>query len=344
MSTPLLAVEGLHKRFPLPRKGLFQAHRPQLHAVDGVDLHIAAGASVGLVGESGCGKSTLARLLARLLDADSGRLLFQGQDLAAQPARRFTRDPARRAIQMVFQDSTDSLNPRFTAFDTIAEPLKLLERVSDRQALEQRVHQTAIDVGLPPELLTRFPHQLSGGQKARVNIARAIAVRPSLLVLDEPTAALDVSVQTVVLRLLDELRRQLGLAFLFVSHDLHVVRLMCDEVLVMYLGRIVERGPVRAVFDRPAHPYTRLLIDALPRAGAAPLAEAVGGEATSPVDPDPNRCRFAPRCPRVQALCLRQAPELEAFAPAGQELPVRSVACHFPEPAEPGAFPSSPTE
>lgn len=332
MSMPLVSVEALHKRFAVGRKGWFQKKRSFLHAVDGVDLAIAAGASVGLVGESGCGKSTLARVLARLLDSDSGRLMFNGRDLATTAARQFTSDPRRREIQMVFQDSTDSLNPRFTAFDTVAEPLRLLEGITDRAVLTQRVEQTAAEVGLPPELLTRFPHQLSGGQKARVNIARAVAVRPALLVLDEPTAALDVSVQSIVLRLLDGLRRQMGLAFLFVSHDLHVVRLMCDEVLVMYLGRIVERGPVQAVFDSPAHPYTRLLIDALPNAGTPPRVEVSVGEATSPIDPDPNRCRFAARCPKAQARCLEKSPTLVSL---DAERPQRMVACHFPEETAP---------
>ena len=323
-SVPLLDVRDLRKHFPVGRAGLPGRRRPLLHAVDGIDLSIPAGASIGLVGESGCGKSTLVRLVARLLDPTSGSLAFDGRDIGAVPAARFARDPLRRGIQMVFQDSTDSLNPRFTAFDAIAEPLRLLEGARGGGELERRVRDTAVAVGLPEELLARFPHQLSGGQKARVNIARAIAVRPRLLVLDEPTAALDVSVQAVVLRLLDDLRRQLGLAFLFVSHDLHVVQLMCEEVLVMYLGRVVERGPAREVFRQPAHPYTRLLIDALPRAGAPAPVEVAAGEPTSPIDPDPNRCRFAARCPRVQPLCLQQSPALSSHPGS------RAVACHFP--------------
>ena len=229
---PLLQVERLSRRFAIAgKKGA------QLHAVDDVSFHIQPGESFGLVGESGCGKSTLVRLLARLLDASDGRIVFDGVDMAALPARDFARRPERTLIQMVFQDPTDSLNPRFTARDTIREPCLLLAGMGRAQA-DARVDEVAAQVGLPAALLSRFPHQLSGGQKARVGIARALAPRPRLLILDEPTAALDVSVQAVVLQLLDRLRRELGLTTLFVSHDLHVVRLLTDRVAVMYqIGR-----------------------------------------------------------------------------------------------------------
>ncbi|MFM8345952.1 MAG: ATP-binding cassette domain-containing protein, partial [Betaproteobacteria bacterium] len=228
-TAPLLQVERLHKRFPVSgQRGSF------LHAVDDVSLEIAPGESLGLVGESGCGKSTLVRLLARLHDASEGRIIFGGEDLCETPALRFARSTKRSAIQMVFQDPTDSLNPRYTARQTIAEPLARLTSlgVAEQRA---RVQEVAAQVGLPSELLDRFPHQLSGGQKARVGIARALAVQPKLLILDEPTAALDVSVQAVVLQLLQRLRRELGLSCLFVSHDLNVVRLLTDRVAVMYL-------------------------------------------------------------------------------------------------------------
>ena len=316
---PLLQVEALSKRFPVTgRRGAM------LHAVDDVALSIAPGEALGLVGESGCGKSTLVRLLARLLDASEGRIVFDGEDLAAIPARGFARRPERAAIQMVFQDPTDSLNPRFSARDTIREPCLLLAGM-DRAAADARVDEVAQQVGLPPELLSRFPHQLSGGQKARVGIARALAVRPRLLILDEPTAALDVSVQAVVLQLLDRLRRELGLATLFVSHDLNVVRLLTDRVAVMYLGKIVEMGPSADVFRAPQHPYTQALVSAIP--GQGPRIR-LDGEIASPIDPPREVCRFHSRCPAAQDRCLREAPRL----PTGPH----GAACHFAGPVLPG--------
>jgi oligopeptide/dipeptide ABC transporter ATP-binding protein len=300
-AAPLLSVERLNKRYPVAgRKGSL------LHAVDDVSFTIAPGESVGLVGESGCGKSTLVRLLARLHDATDGRIVFDGDDLAAVPALKFAHDKARRAaIQMVFQDPTDSLNPRFTARQTIAEPLALLAGVRGAQA-DARVDEVAEQVGLPLVLLERFPHQLSGGQKARVGIARALAVRPRLLILDEPTAALDVSVQAVVLQLLARLRTELGLACLFVSHDLNVVRLLTERVAVMYLGKIVEFGPSERVFRAPRHPYTQALVSAIP--GQGPRIRLVG-EISSPIDPPKDACRFHGRCPQGEDRCGREAPQ-----------------------------------
>jgi oligopeptide/dipeptide ABC transporter ATP-binding protein len=310
---PLLQVEALHKRFPVSgRRGAM------LHAVDDVSLHIGAGESVGLVGESGCGKSTLVRLLARLLDPSDGRIVFAGQELSEIRAERFARTPQRAAIQMVFQDPTDSLNPRFSARDAIAEPLRLLTGLTGAQ-VDARVGEVAQQVGLPLALLPRYPHQLSGGQKARVGIARALAVKPRLLILDEPTAALDVSVQAVVLQLLAELRRELALSYLFVSHDLNVVRLLTDRVAVMYLGRIVEVGPSEQVFRAPKHPYTQALVSAIP--GQGPRIKLVG-EVASPIDPPAHVCRFHGRCPQGEDRCAREAPLL-------RRLGVREVACHF---------------
>ena len=313
-AAPLLQVERLHKRFPVGGGRL-------LHAVDDVDLRIAPGESLGLVGESGCGKSTLVRLLARLIDPTAGRILFDGEDLAAVPARRFAAAPQRGAIQMVFQDPTDSLNPRFTAREAIREPLRLLGRLP-AAAADAQVDAVAAQVGLPLELLSRFPHQLSGGQKARVGIARALALRPRLVILDEPTAALDVSVQAVVLQLLDRLRRELGLAVLFVSHDLNVVRLLTDRVAVMYLGRIVETGPSGAIFRSPKHPYTQSLVSAIP--GQGPRIR-LAGEVASPIDPSPQACRFHGRCPRGEDRCGREMPALRAIGP-------QWAACHFAAP------------
>ena len=252
--TPLLLdVQSLAKRYD----------RGSL-AVTDFSMTMAAGQSVGLVGESGSGKTTTSRMICRLIDPSEGVILFDGQSIGDLAARDFHRSPVRKEIQLVFQDPNDSLNPRFTAFDCIAHPLLRLAGIRPGDALRQRVEECARRVGLPAELLPRFPHQLSGGQKARIGIARAIACRPRLLVLDEPTAALDVSVQAVVLQLLDRLRREDNLAFLFVSHDLNVVRMMCDHTIVLRNGCIVEQGESRAVFDNPQTAYTRELVEAVP--------------------------------------------------------------------------------
>ncbi|PJE34966.1 ABC transporter ATP-binding protein [Pseudooceanicola lipolyticus] len=261
---PLLQVKGLTKTYA--------GKSGPVHAVKGSDFTIHQGQSVGLVGESGCGKSTTSSMLARLLDASSGQILFRGEDLARIPAAAFARHPLRARIQMVFQDATDSLNPRHSACQSIAEPLKRMTGLRGA-ALAARVAELARLTGLPEHLLDRFPHQLSGGQKARVGIARAIAPEPDFLILDEPTAALDVSIQAVVLNLLADLRARLGMSYLFVSHDLNVVRLLCDHVIVMKGGEIVEAGPVARVMDAPAHPYTRDLLSAAPQAPVAATPE-----------------------------------------------------------------------
>ncbi len=235
-----------------------------VHAVKGISFTVNQGQCVGLVGESGCGKSTTSEILVRLMDATSGEVFFDGEDIAQTPARGFARDPRRADIQMVFQDATDSLNPRHTARQAIAEPLRRLGRMRGA-ALGTRIEELAGLVGLPLPLLDRFPHQLSGGQKARVGIARAVALDPKFLILDEPTAALDVSIQAVVLNLLVDLRAKLGLSYLFVSHDLHVVRLLCDYVIVMKDGLIVEEGLAHHVMSDPQNPYTKSLIAAAPK-------------------------------------------------------------------------------
>jgi peptide/nickel transport system ATP-binding protein len=250
---PLLDVKNLAKRYD---------QGPP--ALSNFSMTMKAGESVGLVGESGSGKTTTSRMVCRLIDASAGEILFDGESIGHMPAREFHRSPHRKDIQIVFQDPNESLNPRFTAFDCIAHPLLRLSKMRPGDALRQRVEDCAVRVGLPVELLSRFPHQLSGGQKARVGIARAIACRPRLLVLDEPTAALDVSVQAVVLQLLDRLRREDHLALLFVSHDLNVVRMMCDRTIVLRNGSIVEQGESRALFDNPQTDYTRELVEAVP--------------------------------------------------------------------------------
>ncbi|MFG1465194.1 ABC transporter ATP-binding protein [Xanthobacter sp. DSM 24535] len=275
--TPLLKVENLLKEYPrqgmptgflaklsgkkaLPEDALFRA-------VDGLSFEVRKGESVGLVGESGCGKSTTSTIVMRLIDPTSGKITFDGMDIGSIPAKAFAHHPMRRRIQMVFQDPTDSLNPRYTAARAIADPLlRMGEQFGIRGGAQMRakVEELASMVGLPLDLLDRFPHQLSGGQKARVGIARAIALKPDLVILDEPTAALDVSVQAVVLNLLEELKQTLGMSYLFVSHDLHVVRLLCDRVIVMRQGKMVEEGTSEQVLEAPQAAYTRELIAAIP--------------------------------------------------------------------------------
>jgi peptide/nickel transport system ATP-binding protein len=274
--TPILVVDKLVKEYP--RKGFYglaarlgqllrhgPAKEPDVfRAVDGISFAVNRGESVGLVGESGCGKSTTSAMVTRLIDKTEGSIVFDGEDIGDIPADRFSRLPQRKRIQMVFQDPTDSLNPRFTAARAIADPILRLGDIRGREAVRARCEELARQVGLPLDLLDRFPHQLSGGQKARVGIARAIALKPDLVILDEPTAALDVSVQAVVLNLLQELKDTLGMSYLFVSHDLNVVRLLCDRVIVMQAGRIVEQGSTERVLFAPEAQYTRDLIAAIP--------------------------------------------------------------------------------
>jgi peptide/nickel transport system ATP-binding protein len=265
---PLLEISQLEKCFPTPRTMSDFIHRRRpapFRAVKGIGFEIYPGESVGLVGESGCGKSTTAAMIMRLLDPSAGIIRFKGQDISLIRREAFAQSPQRSDLQMVFQDATESLNPRFTAHQSIADPLRGLVGLSNNSEISVRVAELADMVGLERELLERLPHQLSGGQKARVGIARAIASSPSLLVLDEPTAALDVSVQAIVLNLLFSLRRDLGMAYLFVSHDLEVVRLLCDRVIVMCQGKIVEIGATEEVLGSPKHEYTKALLNAAPK-------------------------------------------------------------------------------
>ncbi|HEU0145638.1 MAG TPA: ABC transporter ATP-binding protein, partial [Bradyrhizobium sp.] len=272
-TSPLLLVEKLVKEYPRQGAGatlskLFGRKPPAepelFRAVDGISFTVGHGESVGLVGESGCGKSTTSMMVMRLLDQTSGRIAFDGEEIGDIMPQAFARGPLRSRIQMVFQDPTDSLNPRFTAVRAIADPILQLSDVKGRNAVRSRCEELASLVGLPLDLLDRFPHQLSGGQKARVGIARAIALHPKLVILDEPTAALDVSVQAVVLNLLQDLKQRLGMSYLFVSHDLNVVRLLCDRVIVMRSGRIVEQGTAESVLGDPRDAYTRELLTAIP--------------------------------------------------------------------------------
>ena len=290
----LLEARKLAKFYPV--KG--GARGARLHAVDEVDLVVGTGESVGLVGESGCGKSTMVRLLARLVDPSSGTIALSGRDITEVSQARFVRSPDRARIQVVFQDPTESLNPSFRVFRAIADPLRRLLGLRDAADIDARVRRAAELVGLPAELLHRYPHQLSGGQRARVGIARAIAVEPSLLILDEPTSALDVSVQAVVLKLLAELRERLGISYLFVSHDLNVVRLLCSRV-----GALVGSIPDPA---RRGEPRPRL-----------------DGNPTSPIDPDPRTCRFYSRCAKSADVCNRVMPLLRTV---GRD---HAAACHL---------------
>ncbi len=269
---PLLRVDGLVKEYPAAVSGSLLARvtgkataaPAPFRAVDGISFTVARGETLGLVGESGCGKSTTSMMVTRLIDPSGGTIVFDGTDIGAIPAKQFAASALRRRIQMVFQDPTDSLNPRFTAERAIADPIMRMGAITGRDALRGRCEELARLVGLPVELIDRFPHQLSGGQKARVGIARAIALDPDLLILDEPTAALDVSVQAVVLNLLQELKGRLGMSYLFVSHDLNVVRLLCDRVIVMKTGQIVEEGTAEGVLGSPKADYTKELLSAIP--------------------------------------------------------------------------------
>lgn len=316
----LLKAESVTVEYPVGA-GLF-GRGGHLQAVVDVDLALAPGECHGLVGESGCGKSSLGRALLRLTDVAAGRIEFEGQDITHLSARALR--PIRRRMQMVFQDPQASLNPRFTVAQAVAEPLAIHRLVPDRAARAKRVLELLADVGLDESVAARYPHELSGGQRQRVGVARALAVAPTFIVADEPVSALDVSVQAQLLNLLDGLRADRDLAFLFISHDLRVVRHLCDRVSVMYLGRMVERAPTKTLFEAPKHPYTRALLKALPSLEpGVGAADRLGGEVPSPLDP-PLGCPFHPRCgekDRPQA-CFREPALLE---PCGED---HLVACH----------------
>ena len=319
MSEPLLSVTGLTKHFPVKRGLVFQSAVGTVRAVENVDLSLARGEVLGLVGESGCGKSTLGRLLIRLLDPTAGSVTFGGHDIAAAEGAELR--ALRRRFQMIFQDPYGSLNPRMQVDEIVTEPLRLAGM--SRKDCRERAPALLARVGLSPEHGTRYAHQFSGGQRQRIGIARALALDPALIVCDEPVSALDVSVQGQVVNLLRDLQAERGLSYVFVSHDLRIVRHIADRVAVMYLGRIVEIGDKETIYRRPLHPYTEALLAAVPvpRPGRPRRRAAVQGEIPSPMNP-PTGCAFHPRCPLATDRCRTEMPVLRAVAD-------REVACHL---------------
>lgn len=319
---PLLESRGLIKHFAVQR-GLFSRSKSAVKAVDGVDLDIARGETLGVVGESGCGKSTLGRVVLRLIEPDAGELRFDGQDLRGLPADAMR--AYRRSLQIIFQDPYSSLNPRMTVAQSLSEPLMLHGLHVGRH--RERVMELLQTVGLSAEYADRYPHEFSGGQRQRIGIARALAVEPKLIVCDEAVSALDVSVQAQVVNLLQDLQQKLGLSFLFIAHDLAVVKHIADRVAVMYLGRIVEIADKKSLFETPRHPYTRALLNAIPRPvpGLPRQASILGGDVPSPINP-PSGCHFHTRCAHVQDRCRVESPTLQ-----GDGLPQQGhqVACHF---------------
>jgi len=319
--TPLLEALGVTKHFSIGG-ALRPGGRQVVHALDGVSLAVARGETLGLVGESGCGKSTLGRCLLRLYDLTSGQIRFEDTDISTMSERRLR--PLRPRMQMVFQDPYASLNPRRRVGDLLAEPMRV-HTDWDRRCVTGRLHELMELVGLQREHLGRYPHEFSGGQRQRIGIARALALEPALVVADEPVSALDVSVQAQIVNLMMDLQERLSLTYVFIAHDLSVVRQIATRTAVMYLGTVVETGPTEAMFVTPAHPYTDALLSAVPSSdGVARRGRVIlGGEVPSPLAP-PSGCRFHPRCPRAEARCRVEAPVLR---PIDAE---RTVACHFP--------------
>lgn len=308
---PLLSVSDLKTHYK-SRDGL-------LRAVDGVDLVVERGETVGLVGESGCGKSTLGKTVLRLVDPTAGRIEFKGEDITVLDQRSL--QSIRKSVQMIFQDPYASLNPRQTIGEILEAPL-VVHKAGDRARRRQIIADIVAKVGLPADAINRYPHEFSGGQRQRIGIARALLLNPELIVCDEPVSALDLSIQAQILNLLVEMKKEFGLSYLFISHDLSVVRYFADRVMVMYLGRIVESADNATLWSDPRHPYTRALMDAVPDPARPRQAAPLGGDLPSPSD-IPSGCRFHTRCPLATDLCCADEPEFRAIAPGHQ------VACHF---------------
>ncbi|HET7425847.1 MAG TPA: dipeptide ABC transporter ATP-binding protein [Gemmatimonadales bacterium] len=322
---PLVEVRDLYKHFPLTKGIIFRKQVGAVHAVDGVSFDIKEGETLGLVGESGCGKSTLARLLTRLHVPTSGSVTFQGQDIAG--LGRGEVKPLRRDLQMIFQDPYSSLNPRKTVGTIIADPFVIHGLLPGAGERKRAVQELMEQVGLNPEHYNRFPHEFSGGQRQRIGVARAIALKPKLIVADEPVSALDVSIQAQILNLLKDLQRELNLTIVFIAHDLSVVRYMCDRIAVMYLGKIVELASSQELYEHPRHPYTGALMSAVPVPSPGQTLKrkgrVLGGDVPSPTNP-PAACRFHTRCPKAQDVCSLEEPLLEVKE--GRNV----AACHFP--------------